>query len=124
MSDTSLVQHNHPLRDYFELCKPRVVALMLLTALVGMYLSSPGWVPGNLILFSLLGIGFCASSAAAVNHLVDRHIDALMARTCNRPVARDRISVSHALGFALILGSVGLTILVALVNVLTAVLTF
>lgn len=124
MSDMTLMQKNFSWRDYLELCKPRVVALMLLTALVGMLLSSPGWVPLNTILFSLVGIGCCAGSAAAVNHLVDRHIDALMARTCNRPVANDRISVGRALCFSLVLGSFGLGLLVIFVNVLTAILTF
>lgn len=124
MSDVTLKRNNQHIRDYLELCKPRVVALMLLTALVGMYLSSPGWVPLNIVFFSLTGIGFCAGSAAAINHLVDKHIDTLMARTCNRPVANDRISVRHALGFAFILGAVGLGLLVAFVNLLTAVLTF
>ena len=63
-------------RDYVELCKPRVVALMLLTVLVGMYLAVPGWVPLMTVGMSLLGIGLCAGSAAAINHLVDKRIDA------------------------------------------------
>jgi heme o synthase len=124
MNDVTLGSNNFLWRDYLELCKPRVVALMLLTALVGMYLASPGWVPLSTVLFSLLGIGCCAGSAAAVNHLVDRHIDTLMARTRHRPVANDRISVRQALSFAFILGSLGLALLVLFVNVLTAVLTF
>lgn len=68
-------------RDYMELCKPRVVLLMLLTVIVGMYLAAPGWVSLQLIVFTLLGIGLCAGSAATINHLVDRHIDSIMART-------------------------------------------
>lgn len=111
-------------RDYFELCKPRVVALMLLTALVGMFLACPGWVPLQLLGFSMMGIGCCAASAAAVNHLVDKRIDILMARTRNRPVAKERISVAHALGFAVVLGVMGLGILIVWVNSLTAFLTF
>ena len=111
-------------RDYWELCKPRVVALMLLTALVGMYLSSPGWIALSTVFSALLGIGLCAGSAAAVNHLVDRHIDAVMARTRNRPIARERISAWQAIAFACILGGMGLGILVAFVNYLTAALTF
>lgn len=77
-------------RDYLELCKPRVVLLMLLTVVVGMYLATPGWVSLSLLLFSLLGIGLCAGSAAAINHLVDKRIDAIMARTKKDllPVAR------------------------------------
>jgi len=74
-------------RDYVELCKPRVVLLMLLTVIVGMYLATPGWVDLQLVGFTLLGIGFCAGSAAAINHLVDRKIDSIMARTKKRPVA-------------------------------------
>lgn len=112
------------LRDYFELCKPRVVALMLLTVLVGMYLATPGSVPGFTVGVTLLGIALCAGSAAAVNHLVDRRIDALMARTRKRPVASGQISVRRALGFACFLGVMGLCILTYWVNTLTATLTF
>jgi protoheme IX farnesyltransferase len=111
-------------RDYLELCKPRVVALMMLTVLVGMFLATPGGVPLTTITTTLLGIAFCAGSAAAINHLVDKRIDALMARTKKRPVARGQISVRHALVFALILGIVGLVILARWVNPLTACLTF
>lgn len=111
-------------RDYLELCKPRVVLLMLLTVLVGMYLATSGWVNLSLVAFSLIGIGLCAGSAAAINHLVDRHIDAIMARTRKRPVAHGRVSVKQALCFALVIGLLGLTVLVAWVNLLTALLTF
>ncbi len=111
-------------QDYMELCKPRVVMLMLLTALVGMYLATPGWIPMSLLLSSLTGIGLCAGSAAAINHLVDRRIDAIMTRTKKRPVAHGRLSVAQALTFALILGGIGLGILTCFVNTLTAVLTF
>ncbi|MGM9452665.1 heme o synthase [Legionella bozemanae] len=111
-------------RDYLELCKPRVVLLMLLTVVVGMYLATPGWVSLSLLLFSLLGIGLCAGSAAAINHLVDKRIDAIMARTKKRPVASGQVSVRQALLFALIIGTLGLTVLVVFVNQLTAVLTF
>jgi heme o synthase len=111
-------------RDYLELCKPRVVLLMLLTVLVGMYLATPGWINLSLVGFTLLGVGFCAGSAAAINHLVDRHIDSIMARTKKRPVAHGRVSVSQAIYFALIIGVLGIVILVAFVNKLTALLTF
>lgn len=111
-------------RDYFELCKPRVVALMLLTAVVGMYLAAPGWVSLFTMSASLIGIGLCAGSAAAINHLVDKRIDGMMARTKKRPVATERISVSQAMLFALILGVLGLSVLGFFVNTLTAVLTF
>lgn len=111
-------------RDYIELCKPRVVALMLLTVIVGMCLATPGWVSMPILVMSLLGIGLCAGSAAAINHLVDKRIDALMARTKNRPVAHGRITVFQALCFAIILGVIGLTVLAYFVNSLTAILTF
>lgn len=111
-------------RDYLELCKPRVVLLMLLTVVVGMYLATPGWVSLSLIAYSLVGIGFCAGSAAAINHLVDRHIDSIMARTKKRPVAHGRVSVMQALWFAVIMAVIGLFILAFYVNKLTALLTF
>lgn len=111
-------------RDYLELCKPRVVALMLLTVLVGMYLATPGWVPLDIVCNSLLGIALCSSSAAAINHVVDKRIDGLMARTKKRPVARGRLSEKHALLFAITIGVLGLTVLACWVNKLTAILTF
>lgn len=111
-------------RDFLELCKPRVVALMLLTVLVGMYLATPGWVPLWTLGASLLGIGLCASSAAAINHLVDKRIDAIMARTKKRPVAEGRVSTKQALVFATLLGISGLGVLICFVNPLTAMLTF
>ena len=111
-------------KDYMELCKPRVVALMLLTVLVGMYLATPGWVPMATLIFGLGGIGLCAGSAAAINHLVDRRIDAIMTRTKKRPVAHGRISVVQAFWFATALGIAGLMLLTFFVNGLTAVLTF
>ena len=111
-------------KDYLELCKPRVVALMLLTVLVGMYLATPSSIALSILLPSLIGIGFCAGSAAAVNHLVDKRIDMLMARTQKRPVAQGRVSQKHAMVFAAIMGSLGLFILGYWVNNLTAVLSF
>ncbi len=111
-------------RDYVELCKPRVVMLMLLTVLVGMYLAAPGWVSCSLLFNSLVGIGLCAGSAAAINHLVDRRIDSIMARTKKRPVAHGRVSVHQAAWFALIMGVLGLSVLAVFVNKLTALLTF
>ena len=111
-------------RDYLELCKPKVVLLMLLTVVVGMYLAAPGWIDLSLVCAALSGIGLCAGSAAAINHLVDRRIDSIMARTKKRPVALGRVSVVQALWFALIIGILGLAILVRFVNILTALLTF
>jgi len=111
-------------RDYLELCKPRVVALMLLTVLVGMYLAAPGWVPLDTVFISLLGIALCSGSAAAINHVVDKRIDALMARTKKRPLAHGRMREKHALIFAIIIGTLGLVVLAFWVNWLTALLTF
>ncbi len=110
-------------RDYFELCKPRVVMLMLLTAIVGMLLATPDWVSWQVLLFGTLGIALGASSGAVLNHLVDRHIDAKMKRTQRRPIAEGRISPIHALAFAVILGFISMVILITYVNALTAILT-
>lgn len=110
-------------RDYLELCKPRVVALMILTSVIGMLLAVPGMVPLNILILGNLGIALCAGSAAAINHLVDRHVDKKMARTHNRPLATGRVEPLHALIFALVIGAVGMAILLVFVNALTAWLT-
>lgn len=110
-------------RDYYELCKPRVVLLMLLTSIIGMFMATPGMVPWQILLFGNLGIALCAGSAAAVNHLVDRRIDLIMARTHDRPIAQGRIDTTHAVLFALILGLLGMAILITQINQLTAWLT-
>ncbi len=111
-------------RAYYELCKPRVVALIVFTALVGMLLSTPGMVPLDAFLFGALGIGLSAASAAAINHVVDEKVDAVMARTRRRPLPTGHINRPLALGFAFVLGLIGMAILVWLVNPLTAWLTF
>jgi protoheme IX farnesyltransferase len=110
-------------RDYLELTKPNVVALMILTALIGMFLAVPGMVPLDALIWGNLGIALCAGSAATVNHLVDRHIDTKMARTFNRPVATGRVDPTHAMLFAGLLGIAGMAVLVLFVNLLTAWLT-
>jgi protoheme IX farnesyltransferase len=109
---------------YLELCKPRVVALIVFTAVVGMLVAVPGWPPWNALLAGTLGIGLAASSAAAINHLLDQRIDALMARTRNRPLPSGQLGVTQVLLFALALGVASMTLLVVWVNTLTAVLTF
>jgi protoheme IX farnesyltransferase len=109
---------------YFELCKPRVVALIVFTAVVGMFLAVPGWPPLSALIAGTLGIGLAASSAAAINHLLDQRIDAVMARTRNRPLPSGQLQIGQVLVFALILGVVSMTLLVVWVNTLTAVLTF
>ena len=110
-------------RDYYEMCKPNVVYLMLVTAMIGMFMAVPGMVPWEVLLYGNLGIGLCAASAAAVNHLVDRRIDLVMSRTKNRPMAQGRIKTLHASLFALVLGAVGMALLIVKINQLTAWLT-
>ncbi len=110
-------------RDYLELTKPRVVVLMLITSLVGMFLATRAGVPWTVLVFGNLGIGLCAGGAAVVNHVVDRRIDALMARTHKRPLAQGRVSPMAALSFALILAVLGQALLLTFTNPLTAWLT-
>lgn len=111
-------------RDYYEMTKPNVVLLLLLTALVGMCLASETWIPAQTLIIGLFGIGALSSAAAVVNHVVDHEIDSKMARTVNRPVAKGRVSSKQALLFALILGVLGFVALDLWINRLTAVLTF
>jgi protoheme IX farnesyltransferase len=111
-------------RDYLELTKPRVVALIVLTAVVGTLLAAPGLPPLDALLFGNLGIALAAGSAAAINHVVDQHIDARMARTRTRPLPTGHLRSSQALWFAIALGVASMTVLVDFVNALTAVLTF
>lgn len=108
---------------YWELCKPRVVLLMLITAYVGMQLAVPGVVPIILALWALVGIGLMAGSAATINHILDEHLDRQMARTRFRPLPTGKLTSRHAFIFAVFLGSVGFLILSVKVNLLTAFLT-
>ena len=110
-------------QDYLELTKPRVVALMIVTALIGMCMAVPGWVPWQPLVLGNLGIALCAGAAAAINHIVDERIDQQMARTQARPVATGRITQRDAILFAAALALLGVWVLVVWVNVLTAVLT-
>jgi protoheme IX farnesyltransferase len=110
-------------RDYRELTKPGVVALMILTSVIGMCMAVPGMVPLDALILGNLGIALCAGAAAAVNHLVDQGIDQRMARTRNRPMARGRVSPLQAGVFAAALGALGMAILLIWVNALTAWLT-
>ncbi|SDH33882.1 protoheme IX farnesyltransferase [Pseudomonas benzenivorans] len=117
-------RHTHASwRDYLELTKPRVVVLMLITSLVGMFLATRAGVPWTVLLFGNLGIGLCAGAAAAVNHVVDRRIDSLMARTHKRPLAEGRVTPLAALSFALLLAVAGLALLLTFTNQLAAWLT-
>ncbi len=113
-----------PFANYFELTKPRVVALIVFTAVIGMFLAVPGIPPWKALVFGNLGIWLAASSAAAINHLLDRRIDEKMARTSHRPLPSGSLTGRQVLLFALILGAVSMLLLVFLVNWLTAVLTF
>ena len=110
--------------QYYNLTKPKVVFLIVFTAMVGMLLAADGIVSLNIFVFGLLGIGLAAASGAAINHVVDEHIDRIMERTRERPLASGELSQKAALIFALSIGGLGILILVLFVNLLTAVLTF
>ena len=107
-------------RDFLEMCKPRVVLLMLLCTVVGMFLATPGMVPLDILLFGTLGVALVAGSAAAVNHIADAEIDMRMARTRERPVATGRVSLRQGLLFSGLTGVLGFSTLYVLVNPLTA----
>jgi len=111
------------IKNYYELCKPNVVLMMLLCALVGIILASDTLLPLIEILVPLVGIGLCSGSAAAINQIIDREADAEMARTDKRPIPQGEISVTNASIFAFVIGLLGVLILVYFVNSLTAILT-
>ena len=112
------------LRHYFDLTKPRVVALIVFAAIVGMFLAVPGLPPLRESVLGFLGIWLAASSAAALNQLIDARIDARMARTSWRPIVAGQVTPAQALVFALTLAALSMLILVVWVNLLTAALTF
>ena len=120
----STVQTAADWRDYYELTKPKVVTLIVFTAVVGMFLAVPHWPGVSALLFGTLGIGLAASSAAVINHVLDARIDARMSRTHARPLPQGRLSAAQALTFAAILCAISMLMLTFLVNPLTAVLTF
>ena len=111
-------------RDYLALCKPKIVCLIVFTALVGMLLAEPGMVAFPLLLCATLGIGLAAASAAAINHIVDEEIDGIMARTLKRPLPKGNLSRREAVVFAASLCALSMAILGVYVNALTALLTF
>ena len=111
-------------QQYWTLTKPRVVALIVFTALVGMFLAVPGLPPWRETVFGLLGIWLAAASAAAINHVLDRRIDAVMARTHDRPLPTGGLRTGQALAFALVLGAASMALLLWQVNVICALLTF
>ncbi len=111
-------------RRYLELTKPRIVALITFTALVGTLLASPGWPPLSAVLWGTIGIALAAACAAAINHVLDRRIDEQMSRTRSRPLPRGQLTERSALLFAAALGVLAMILLSFLVNSLTAALTF
>ena len=121
MSPSAVVEKSG---QFFELTKPRVVALIVFTALVGLLLAGPGMPPWRALVVGNLGVWLAASSAAAINHLLDQRIDALMSRTSARPLPSGNLSSRQVLAFALALGFASMALLVWQVNGLTAVLTF
>ncbi|MFK7885728.1 MAG: heme o synthase [Gammaproteobacteria bacterium] len=110
--------------SYYQLCKPKVVALIVFTAVAGMFLSTPGMVPWMPLLLGTIGIGLASASAAAINHVLDERFDERMGRTKNRPLPTKQLSSGQAVAFALSLAVISMIILVRWVNPLTAVLTF
>ncbi len=110
-------------KNYYELCKPRVVALMLLTAVVGMLLATDE-IPWKILLLGTIGIGLSASAGGVLNQLIDRHVDGQMGRTKNRPIPSGLISPKKAVFFAFSLSFIGMGVLIFFINTLTAVLTF
>jgi protoheme IX farnesyltransferase len=116
--------HASSWRDYYELGKPRVVMLIVFTAIVGMFLAAPDLPPPQALLFGTLGISLAASSAAAINHVLDQRFDAQMARTRNRPLPTGHVTQTQALGYAAVLAVLSMILLWGWVNPLTAVLTF
>ena len=111
-------------REYYELTKPRVVSLIVFTAVVGMFLSVPSALPALPLLLGTLGIALAAGSAAAINQILDQRFDSIMTRTSFRPLPAGTLTTREALIFALTLGVASMLILTLWVNTLTAVLTF
>ena len=121
---TGTLQLSAQLRDFYELTKPKVVMLIVFTAIVGMVLAVPGWPGMTPLVIGSLGIGFAASSAAVINHVLDARIDIQMSRTHNRPIAQGRLSDFQALTFAFVLCALSMLMLWFVINPLTAILTF
>ena len=111
------------LQQYLKLCKPRVVSLIVFTAVIGMFLATPGMVQMKILLFATSCIALVAGAAAAVNCLVEQKIDAVMARTRNRPLPRGELTALQTLVFSGVLGGTGLLLLYRFINPLTMWLT-
>jgi heme o synthase len=120
---TTVALPKHRLRQFLALTKPRVVSLIVFTAVIGMFLAVPGLPPASALFFGTLGIALVAGSAAAINCLIEQKIDAVMARTRSRPLPRGELTSRQALVFASVVGATGLLVLYAMVNALTTWLT-
>ncbi len=123
-SSTEITASSPTIGDFLTLCKVKVVSLIMLTAVVGMFLATPDLPPIHLVILGSIGIAFASSSAAVFNHIIDQKIDNEMSRTENRPLPEGKISPKTALIFGIVLGVIGIGVLLIGVNVLTAVLTF
>ncbi len=110
--------------SFFALCKPKVSAMIVFTAVIGMFMATPGMVPWQLLLAATIGIGFSSGAAAAFNCLIEQKIDAMMARTRGRPLPTGQVSVLNTVIFASIIGLIGMWVLYVFVNPLTMWLTF
>jgi protoheme IX farnesyltransferase len=111
------------IRSYYLLCKPNVVYMMLICALVGMLLAEDSVSSISTIIVALVGIALCSGSAAAINQVIDRNADAAMTRTDKRPLPQGELSVFHASSFAFVIGILGALVLYIYINTLTMVLT-
>ncbi len=111
------------LHEYYELTKPRVVMLIVFTAIIGMFLAVPGMPPWDKLLWGTIGITLQSAAAAAINQIIDREVDARMARTCGRPLVTGMLSVTESIAFATVIGLLGFVLLWVFVNPLTALLT-
>ncbi|MDH5602060.1 MAG: heme o synthase [Gammaproteobacteria bacterium] len=123
MTEATLKPSSFYWRNYYNLCKPKVVYLIVFTAVVGMLLSTKGALPLDTFIAACLGIGLASASGAALNHWVDQRIDVVMARTSNRPLPQGKLSSRQALIFALSLAVISMVILLIWTNVLTTLLT-
>jgi len=123
MSATATPLPPSRLREYYELTKPRVVMLIVFTAIIGMFLAVPGMPPWDKVLWGTLGITLQSAAAAAINQIIDREVDARMARTCGRPLVTGGLGVTESIAFATVIGLIGFAVLWVWVNPLTALLT-
>lgn len=123
MNEATLKSTSFNWRNYYNLCKPKVVYLIIFTAIVGMLLSTPGALPLDTFIAACIGIGLASASGAALNHWVDQRIDVLMERTSKRPLPQGELTSRQALVFALSLAVIAMVILLVWTNVLTTLLT-